>query len=299
MGEDGESQRFHVVGDAVIPPLHEGLGLGSPHEKEGPPRADAQTEGFNIPGGRDDGHDVVEDLLCYSYLVRHLLHRDHLLTREHVLEPLDLFFYPGVGEDLLFLGQRGIAHVGPHQEAVQLRFRQGIGALILQGVLGGDDHEGLGQGVGLAVHRDLKLVHRLEQGALGLGGGAVDLVHQADVGENRPGLEFKGAGMGVVHGDPQDIGGEEVARELDALKRGMDGHGQALGQERLAHARGILDQEVPPREQGDDGEGDGLGLALDHEAYILMQVGELLADLIQFLFFFLNAGNSHGALFIL
>ena len=103
--------------------------------------------------------------------------------------------------------------------------------------------------------------------------------------------------MRVVHRNPQDIGGEEVARELDALERGMDGHGQALGQERLAHARRILDQEVPPREKGDDGEGDGLGLALDHEAYIPVQGGDFLADPIQFLFFFLDAGESHDAFF--
>lgn len=77
----------------------------------------------------------------------------------------------------------------------------------------------------------------------------------------------------------------------------MDGHGQALGQERLADARGVLDQEVPPGQQGDDGEGDGLGLALDHQPYVLVQGSYLLADLVRFLFFFLDAGNRHGAPF--
>lgn len=76
----------------------------------------------------------------------------------------------------------------------------------------------------------------------------------------------------------------------------MDGHGQALGQERLAHARGILDQEVSPGQQGDDSEGDGLGLAFDHEAYVLMQGSDPLADLVRFLFFFLMLDTAMGPL---
>ena len=45
--------------------------------------------------------------------------------------------------------------------------------------------------VGGSGHRHLALFHRLEQCRLHLGGRAVDLVGQNDIGEDRPGLETK------------------------------------------------------------------------------------------------------------
>jgi len=40
--------------------------------------------------------------------------------------------------------------------------------------------------VGLVADRHLPLLHRLEEGALHLGGGAVDLVGEDDLREDRP-----------------------------------------------------------------------------------------------------------------
>ena len=102
--------------------------------------------------------------------------------------------------------------------------------------------------------------------------------------------------MGVIDRYPQDIGGEEVAGKLYPLKGGMDGHGQALGQDRLADARGILDEQVPPGEERGDGEGDYLGLALDYQPDVLLQGSDLLADLVHFVLFFLDAGDGHKTL---
>ena len=45
---------------------------------------------------------------------------------------------------------------------------------------------GIGQRNGLAVERDLPLVHGLEQGRLGARAGAVDLVGEENVRENGP-----------------------------------------------------------------------------------------------------------------
>jgi hypothetical protein len=54
-------------------------------------------------------------------------------------------------------------------------------------VLGGDDEEGLGQRAGLAFRRHLALFHGFQQGALGLGRGAIDLVGEHHLGEDRTG----------------------------------------------------------------------------------------------------------------
>ena len=86
---------------------------------------------------------------------------------------------------LLLLGGR-VADLQLEQEAVELRLGQRVGALVLDRVLRGDDDERVGQRAGLALDRDLPLLHRLEQRRLGLGRRAVDLVGEQQVGEHRP-----------------------------------------------------------------------------------------------------------------
>ena len=57
---------------------------------------------------------------------------------------------------------------------------------------------------------DLAFLHRLQQGGLHLGGRAVDLVHQHDVAEDRPGLEAEVAGLLLVDLAAHDVGGQQV-----------------------------------------------------------------------------------------
>ena len=63
--------------------------------------------------------------------------------------------------------------------------------MVLHRVLGGDDQKRLGQGIREPVNRNLVLVHGLEQRRLGLGRGAINLIGQQDVGEDRPRFEFE------------------------------------------------------------------------------------------------------------
>src|SRR3972149_150224 len=65
-------------------------------------------------------------------------------------------------EDLVRV--RGLAEVHTQEEPVELRLREGEGALVLYGVLGGHHHEWLWHDVGDAIDRDLMLLHRLQQG---------------------------------------------------------------------------------------------------------------------------------------
>ncbi len=95
------------------------------------------------------------------------------------------------------------------REAVELALGQGVGALVLDGVLRGDDQERRRQVMGLAVDGDLALGHGLEQGRLRLGRGPVDLVGQDHVGEHRTlaELELAGAPVPHVHADHVGRGG--------------------------------------------------------------------------------------------
>src|SRR5665647_1222737 len=84
-----------------------------------------------------------------------------------------------------------VAHRDACHETVALRLGQGVGALHLDRVLCGHHDERLVQLIGLAVYGDLALLHALQHRRLGLGGGAVDLVTDDDVGKDgaRPELE--------------------------------------------------------------------------------------------------------------
>ncbi len=199
------------------------------------------------------------------------------MDRAHRVDQLQ--YLVGVRDRLeLLQGRGGAVHVqhlqlglrarvpdrDPRHETVPLRLRQGVGALHLDRVLGGDDHEGRGQLVGLPVHRDLALLHRLQQRGLGLGRGAVDLVTDHDLGEDRAGLELEVPPLLVVDAHAGDVRRQQVGGELDTPHRAVDGPGQRLGEHRLAHARHVLDEQMALREQHGQREPHDLGLALDH-----------------------------------
>ncbi len=165
----------------------------------------------------------------------------------------------------LQLGVRlGVAHRHARGEAVALGLGEGIGALHLDGVLGGDHHEGRVQLVRPPVDRHLVLLHALQQRGLRLGGGSVDLVAHHDVGEHRAGLELELPGLLVVGADPGDVTGQQVGGELDPPDGAVDGACERLGQHRLADPWHVLDQQVAFGEQDRQRETDGVALALDH-----------------------------------
>ena len=79
-----------------------------------------------------------------------------------------------------------------HDEPVQLRLGEGVGPLVLDGVLSGEDDEGCIEPEGRVLDGDLALLHRLEEGRLRPGRGPVYLIGEEDVAEDRalPDLEL-------------------------------------------------------------------------------------------------------------
>ena len=93
-------------------------------------------------------------------------------------------------DDLELFVFAGVVDVGIEHETVQLRFRQRISAFLLDGILRGEHEERLAERMPLAADRDLVLLHRLQQRGLGFRRGAVDLVGQDHVGEDRAAEEL-------------------------------------------------------------------------------------------------------------
>ena len=111
--------------------------------------------------------------------------------------------------------------------------------------MGGDDREGRGQRAGHAVHRDLSFLHGLQQGALGLGRGAVDLVGQEQIAEGRAGAVFKAAGGTVIDGKPHHVGGHDFRGKLHPVIEKAHGPGKGQGKGGLPDAGIVLQQDVP------------------------------------------------------
>src|SRR4249919_139254 len=75
-------------------------------------------------------------------------------------------------------------------------------------------------------------------------------------------------GLAVEDGHPDDIGRQQVAGELDALKAQAQRTGQCMGQRRFPDTGQILDQQVTAGEQAGERESDLLFLAQNDPAYL-------------------------------
>ena len=141
--------------------------------------------------------------------------------------------------------------------------RQDLGAGRAHRVLGGDDDEGLGGLAGDPVYGDAALLHHLQQGRLGLGGGAVDLVGQKEIADRRAGLVLKIAQLLVVDGEAGDVRRHDVGGKLHAVVVQREGLGEGHGQGGLAHAGDVVEEDVTLCQQGHEDLGGDVVLA-DH-----------------------------------
>src|SRR5581483_4801330 len=137
------------------------------------------------------------------------------------------------------------------------------GAQLLVRVLGRDHEEWLGQRIRGEVGAYLALLHRLEQRALGTRTGAIDLVRQQELGEDRPLAEVKLLRGPVEDGHADDVGRQQVAGELHTMPGQAQHMSQRVGASGLSHTRDVLDEQVPPRQQTGQAEAHLGGLAED------------------------------------
>ena len=111
---------------------------------------------------------------------------------------------------------------------------------------------------------------------MGARGGAVDFVGEDDVGEDGAGLEVEGLLFLVVDGDAEDVGGEHVGGELDAVELAIDGAGERAGEDGFADAGDVFDEDVPAGDEADEDVGDGFSSAEEDGFHIGTEAGEWL-----------------------
>ena len=149
------------------------------------PRTDAPT---STPSSRASGGRAGRSTPRADRRGRRLRRRGagrRLVDREDRPKGVDGMTVPLLPHHLELRLLSRVAEARAEEEAIELRFGEREGSLVLDRVLRGDQQKRLGQLAGDTVDRDLALAHRLEQGRLGLRRGAVDLVDEDDVREER------------------------------------------------------------------------------------------------------------------
>ena len=117
--------------------------------------------------------------------------RDDILGRHDRLEFVHRVDDQLPGDDAPLGLRVGIPHVDAHAETVELAFGERERPVMLDRVAGRGHEERMWQLVHVAVDGDRAFVHDLEQRRLRLRTGAVDLVEQHDVREDRSGDEVE------------------------------------------------------------------------------------------------------------
>jgi len=218
---------------------------GGLEEGEGAPRARPDFDLAVDARPRDDvdhvpfdrGIDV--DVLDRGLEGAHLLRRRHRLDRG-IVRPA---FPPSLEHfDLLLAGR--IAHIDLQEEPVDLGLWERVRAFVLDRVLGRDHEERRVDAERLAFEGRLSLLHRLEEGALRLRRGAVNLVRQEDVREDRAAPQHEVAGLPIEHVRPRDVRGQQIRRELHAPEREAKTRGEGFRDQRFREPRDVFDEYV-------------------------------------------------------
>ena len=269
MGRGLRQDGLHVVGRHIVAPADQRLRLRGTHQGDAGARRQALQEPAAGSGGRDQVLDVVQQRVGNVDLLDRQLQLLQLVGRKQRLQLRDHIATVAPCQELALSLPVGIAERNPHQEAVHLGLRQGVSAELVVRVLGGDHEERRGQGAGFAFDRDLFFLHRLQEGALGLGTGAVDFVGQQHLCKDRPRVKHKGLLAALEDGNARQVAGHQVGGELHPRELQTEGARQRVGQGGLAHPRDVFDQQVSAGQQAGHAVLDLGGFAHQHRVKLI------------------------------
>ena len=232
----------------------------------------AQLQGGILTGGGGDGCHIRANLRRAVNLRDHFLHGDNIRRRADGRKRRHRLYHARIAfQHVHLLLNRRIADGQAQEKAIHLRFWQGICAHKFARILRRQHDKGLRHGVRHAIHRHLLLFHHFQQGGLRFGAGAVDFVRQHHLTHHRAFAVFRFAGLEVDQRVACHVGGHQVGGELDAPERAVQRFRQGAGERRLAHARHVLNQHMPPAQQRNQRIFDNFLLAHDNGADIVHQ----------------------------
>src|SRR5262249_12198319 len=137
-----------------------------------------------------------------------------------------------------------------HHKPIYLRLGQRVGALRLNGILGGHYQERLGNTVALAGDCDLSFLHHLEQRALHLRRSPVNLIGKEEIGEDGTQRRGKVTVFLVIDARSHQVRRHEVRRELNSPERSANSSGERLNGEGLGEPRDAFDEQMTLGQDG-------------------------------------------------
>ncbi|COW21083.1 Uncharacterised protein [Mycobacterium tuberculosis] len=197
----------------------------------------------------------MQDVLVHGDLLDRFTHGQQIVAVHHLIHRRirrTAFQATAQHRGLVSLGE--VAQFQPDREPIQLRLRQWICALVFDRIVGRQNDEWHCQFMGLAIDAHLALGHCLQQCRLRLRRRPVDLVGEQQVGENRPGPEFETTGLHVIDGRAEQIGRQQIRRELHSGEIEPQRGGEGSRDQRLAEAGEIFDEHVATGEHGGEDE---------------------------------------------
>ena len=153
------------------------------------------------------------------------------------------------GQQCQFLFLIRIAQRKAQQKAIQLSLGKRKRPLHLHRILRSNDEERRLQRIGHAVCGHLAFLHALQQGRLGAWRSTVDLIRQKDLGEHCTFPKHEFAGFRVGDADTYQVGGQQIRRELDAVKAGIQSVCQTPGKGSLSCAGNVIQQHMTAAQQ--------------------------------------------------
>ena len=295
MCERGNGHGLHVVGRHVVAPVERCTATRELEQRERATRRRADLNRLRVSGRGDDVDHVEADRLRDVDLLDRSLHLEQRLPVDERLQ-LDLVLTAlgAVDEHQPLVLAGRIADRHAQQEAVELRLGERIGALVLDRVLRREHEERRPEPARLAFDRHLAFLHRLEQRRLGLRRGAVDLVGEQEVREDRTGAEFEVGFALVEDRRAGHVRRHQVGRELDAREVDRRDLRERASHQRLRQPRVVLDQDVAVREHAEQQQLECVALA-DHRLLDLVQqpVGEA-SDLVEVHVYILSRSETRA-----
>ncbi len=124
--------------------------------------------------------------------MHHFPHLHNLHRRKHRTDVYGFGIHHQLHDPALLI-HRWIANDQLQHKAINLGFRQGVGAFLFDGILGGHHKEGSGQSFTVVSDGNLTFLHSLQERGLHFGWRPVNLVCQDEIGKDRSffGAEFR------------------------------------------------------------------------------------------------------------
>jgi hypothetical protein len=125
--------------------------------------------------GADEIEHEIDDMIWHRHFPCKLLGGLEVFSGDDCLDFLRIRA-GGASDDATFIVSAGVVHFDQEEKAVLLRFRERIGAFLLDGILRRQHKKRLGKIKGLLTNCDMLLLHRFKKSGLCLGRCAVNFV---------------------------------------------------------------------------------------------------------------------------